>query len=56
MHVNFCLGSIYNKFDYIDTEEISFKGNVFDFSDDYDAIDKCNILNIHEYLMAKNSI
>ena len=40
----FCLGSI------------SLKGNVYDFSVDYDAIDKSNIINIHKYLMVKNNI
>ena len=30
--------------------------NVYDFSVDYVAIDKSNILNIHKYLMIKNSI
>ena len=52
----FCLRSISNKFDRVDTEEVSFKGNVYDFSVDYDAINKSNILNIHKYLMIKNSI
>ena len=47
----FCLGSISNKFEYV-----SLKGNVYDFSVDYVAIDKSNILNIHKYLMIKNSI
>ena len=32
------------------------KGNVYDFSVDYSAIDKSNILNIHKYLMIKNNI
>ena len=50
----FCLGSISNKFDEV--EEVYFKGNVYDFSVDYDAIDKSNVLNIHKYLMIKNSI
>ena len=27
----FCLGSLSNKYDHDDTEEISFKGNVHDF-------------------------
>ena len=52
----FCLGSISNKFDYVDSKEVSFKGNVYDFSVDYDVIDKSNILNTHKYLMIKNSI
>ena len=52
----FCLGSISNEFDSDDLNEVSFKPNVHDFSVDYSAIDKPNILNIHKYLMIKNSI
>ena len=52
----FCLGSLSNKFDYVDSEEVSFKGNVYDFSVDYSAIDKSNISNIHKNLVMKNSI
>ena len=40
----------------IESEEVSFKGNVYDFSVDSGAIDKSNFLNIHKYLMIKNSI
>ena len=49
----FCLASISNKFE---SEELSFKGNVFDFSVDYDAIDISDILNTHKHLMVKNNI
>ena len=52
----FRLGSISNKFGEIYSKEVPFKGNVFDFSVDYDATDKSNISNIHRYLMIKNSI
>ena len=45
-----------NKFDYVDSEEVSLKRNLHDFSVDYDAIDKSNILNIHKYLMNKNHL
>ena len=59
-NVNFpfwlCLGSISNEFGYVDSEEISFKGNVYDFSVDYSAIDKSKVLNIHKYLMIENNI
>ena len=51
----FCLGSISNKFHYIHSEELFFKGSVYDFSVDYIAIDKSNILNIHKYLMIQNN-
>ena len=36
--------------------EVSFQGNVYDFSADYNAIDEFDILNVYMYLMAKNSI
>ena len=52
----FCLGSISNEFYSDDLKSVSFKGNMYDFSVDYDVIDKSNILNIHKYLMVKNSI
>ena len=47
---------IYNKFDYVESEEVSLKENVSDFSVDYDVIDKSDILNIHKYLRANNNI
>ena len=49
----FCLGTISNEFNTLDLSEISFVGNVYDFSVD---LDKSNILNIYKYLMIKNSI
>ena len=52
----FCVGSMSNKSDYVDSEEVSLTGNMHDISVDYDAIDKSDILNIHKYLMAKNNI
>ena len=52
----FCLGNISNKFHYVDLEEVSLKVNVYDFSVDYDPIDKSDILNMHKYLMIKNNI
>ena len=52
----FCLGSISNKFDHVDAEEVSLKGNVYDLSVDYNTIDKSDILNIHKHLMVKNNI
>ena len=35
---------------------VSFKESVYDFLVDYNAIDKCDILNIHKYLMVKNNM
>ena len=54
----YCLGSISNKFESeeVKSEDVSFIGNLYDFSVDYDVIDKCNISNIHKYLMIENSI
>ena len=52
----FCLGSISNWFDDTDSREASLKGNEFDFSVDYNGIDKSDISNIHKDLMVKNNI
>ena len=52
----FCLRSISNNFDYVESEEVSFKGNMYQFLVYYGAIDKYNILNIQKYLMIKNII
>ena len=49
----FCLGNISVNLDYLQSEEVSFKESVHDFSVDNNAIDKFNILKIHKYLMAK---
>ena len=43
----FVNGSISNKFEYSDAKEVFLKGNVYDLSVDYNAIDKSSILNIH---------
>ena len=42
----FCLESMSYKFDAVD-REVSLKGNVNDFSVDYNAIYKLDTLNIH---------
>ena len=47
----FCVGSISEKCDAVEYREVSFKKNLYDFSVDYNAIEKCDILNIHMYLM-----
>ena len=52
----FCLGSIFDGFSNIESRKVSLNGNVYDFSIDYNSIDKCDILNIHRYLMTKNNI
>ena len=45
-----------NGFSAHESREISLNRNVYDFSVDYNSIDKSNILNIHKYLMTKNNI
>ena len=59
----FCLGSISNEFSIIESREVSMEignevsnGNVYDFSIDYNSIDKSDILNTHKYLITKNNI
>ena len=52
----YCLGSISNGFSADESREVSSNGNVYDFSVDYNSLDKLNILNIHKYLMTKNDI
>ena len=52
----FCLGSIYNGFDAVESREVSLKQNVYDFSVDCNAIHKADVLSIHNYLMVKDII
>ena len=51
----FWLESVSNKFRAIDSREVSLKGNVYNFSVDYNAINKSNMLNIHKHLMVKDN-
>ena len=52
----FSLASASNGFSNIDSREVSLSGNVYDFSVDYNFIDKSDILNIHKLLMTKNNV
>ena len=52
----FCLGSIFSRFSALESREVYLNGNVYDFSVDYNSVDKYDILNIHKYLMIKNNI
>ena len=52
----FFLGSIANGFSATESREVSLIGNVYDFSVNYNSIDKSDILNIHKSLMTKNNI
>ena len=56
MENKFCLGSISDGFSATESREVSLNWNVYDFSVDYNSIDKSGILNIHKYLMTKNHI
>ena len=44
----FCLWSILNGFSKTESREVSLNGNVYDFSFDFNSIDKSDILNIHK--------
>ena len=52
----FCLGSICENFDCVESEKVQIKEIIYDFSVDFDAINKSEVLTIHEYLMDKNNI
>ena len=52
----FCFESISNGFSDTESTELSLNGIVYDFSVDYNSIDKSDIVNIHKYLMTKNNI
>ena len=52
----FRLGSISDRFSNVETREISLNGHVYDFSAEYNSLDKSDILNIHNHLMRKNKI
>ena len=49
-------GSISVGFSTTDSRDVSLNGSVYDFSFDYNSIDKSDILNIRKYIMTKNNI
>ena len=51
----FFLGSISDGFHANESSKLFLEENVFDFSVDYNAIDKSDTLDIHKYLMVKNN-
>ena len=51
----FCLGGISIGFSATEFRDVSLNGNVYNFSVDYNSIDKSDILHIHKYLMTKNN-
>ena len=52
----FYLESISNGFGATESRAVSLKENAYDFSVDYNAINKSDILNIYKCLMVKNNI
>ena len=54
--IRFYLGSISDRFSATKSREVSLDRNVYDFSVDYNSIDKSDILNIQRCIMAKNNI
>ena len=52
----FCLGNISEKFTPVEFGDVSFKGNVYDSSIDYNTIAESDILNILKYLIVKSII
>ena len=52
----FCLEIITNGFGSTESGGVSLKGNAYDFSVDYNAIDRSGIWKVHKYLMVKNYI
>ena len=51
----FCLGSISDRFSAAESREVSLNGNIYNFSVDWNSIDKSDILSFHKYLMTKNN-
>ena len=52
----FVNGKAINEFSATESREVSLNGNVYDFTVDYNSIDKSVILNIHKCIMTKNNI
>ena len=51
-----CLESISNGFSVAESRVVFLNENVYDFSVDYNSIDKSDIINIHKCLMTKTNI
>ena len=49
----FCLRSTSNGLSAIESREVSLNGNAYEFSVDYNPIDKFDILNKQKYLMTQ---
>ena len=44
------------KDDYMESDEVTLKRNVYDFLTDCNAIDKSGLLNILKYVMVKKNL
>ena len=51
-----CLGNISKDWTNDNMKETGFNGYIYDFSTDYNAINKSDLLDIHKYLMEKSNI
>ena len=53
---NLCLGNVSKDISASNMKKTGINGHIYDFSDDFDAHDVDDILDIHNYLMKKNYI
>ena len=51
-----CLGNISKDWTNDNMKKTGFNGYIYDFSTDYEAINKSGTVDIHKYLMKKNDI
>ena len=51
-----CLGNISKDWTNDNMKKTGFNGYIYDFSTDYNAINKSDILDIHKYLMKENNM
>ena len=54
--ISLCLGNISKDIFVDNMTKAGFKGYVYDFSVDYNAITVDDVLDIHNYLMKKNNV
>ena len=52
----FHVGSMSNGFSATESREVSLNGNVYNFSLDYNSVNKSDMLSFHKYLTNKNDI
>ena len=56
MPYSLCLRNISKDWTNDNMKKTGFNGYIYDFSTDYNVINKSDILDIHKYLMKKNNI